>query len=773
MPQKPTYEELEQKVKELDKRLEEAEYKQLWGTYSQSPIPTLILTKEGKIVEYNGAMAKLTGYAHEEVPDIEVWMPKIYPEEEYRNKVIEISRKSRDREIDVKRDEFIITTKAGDRRHIAFSVFDVLHEWKLTDLQVVQGEDITKKVYMEEDLKRAHDELEQRVKERTAELVEANEQLKGEIEERKQAEETLRASEERYAKAEEIAQFGYYERNLSQNTGTWSKEAYRIFGENPDQYQPTWENFLSRVHPSDREPLKRAVEESMSRSKAFDTEYRIIRPDGSERLIHSVAEVSFDERGQPTGLIGTIFDITDRKQAEEALRESEATARALINSPTDAIALIDTSGILLDINETMARGLGRSVNELIGLFGWDLIPPGLSQSRKAFADKVIQSGKPIRFEDERQGICYDNVFYPVFDAQGDVAKIAVIARDITERKQAEEALKRREEMLSAIIDQSPIPTAIGGSDGSIMSFNEALVELIGYRRDEITDITDWANKLYPDKEYRDFVWNNIQQALRGEKQESTEFTITCKDRSIKTVDFHTSFFKDGLIIQMVDITERKQAEEKIKASLKENEVLLSEIHHRVKNNMQIISSLLKLQAFSLGDERVTDALMECRGRVQTMAFIHETLYGSDTLVFIDFKTYISKLASQIFQTYKTSVDRVKLKVDADDIKLGLERATPLGLIVNELLSNSLKYAFPENRSGEIVIRIRAVEQDSIEFVFSDNGIGIPEALDWRNTDSLGLQLVIILAEDQLDGTVSMDRRKGTHFIVRFRHEENQ
>ena len=170
MPQKPTYEELEQKVKELDKRLEEAEYKQLWGTYSQSPIPTLILTKEGKIVEYNGAMAKLTGYAHEEVPDIDVWMPKIYPEEEYRNKVIEISRKSRDREIDVKRDEFIITTKAGDRRHIAFSVFDVLHEWKLTDLQVVQGEDITKKVYMEEDLKRAHDKLEQRVKERTAEL---------------------------------------------------------------------------------------------------------------------------------------------------------------------------------------------------------------------------------------------------------------------------------------------------------------------------------------------------------------------------------------------------------------------------------------------------------------------------------------------------------------------------------------------------------------------------------------------------------------------------
>jgi two-component sensor histidine kinase len=218
---------------------------------------------------------------------------------------------------------------------------------------------------------------------------------------------------------------------------------------------------------------------------------------------------------------------------------------------------------------------------------------------------------------------------------------------------------------------------------------------------------------------------------------------------------------------------RKQVEEKIKASLKEKEVLLSEIHHRVKNNMQIISSLLKLQASSIGDERVTDVLRECRGRVQTMAFVHETLYSSDTLAFIDFKTYISKVANQIFQSYVTGKGRVKLEVDAEDIKLGIEQATPLGLITNELVTNSLKYAFPENRSGEIIVRIGAVEQDSIEFVFSDNGIGIPEGLDWRNTDSLGLRLVILLAENQLDGTVSLDRGKGTHFTVRFRHEENQ
>jgi len=241
------------------------------------------------------------------------------------------------------------------------------------------------------------------------------------------------------------------------------------------------------------------------------------------------------------------------------------------------------------------------------------------------------------------------------------------------------------------------------------------------------------------------------------------------DQFSKTINFKG---KIADLITIIDITERKQAEEQIKASLEEKEILLHEIHHRIKNNMQVISSLLWLQASSDGDEHIKNALNECLGRVQTMAFVHETLYGSDSLAVIDFKAYISKLANQIFRSYGTSNDRVKLEVDAENMKLGIEKATPLGLIANELVTNSLKYAFPESRSGEIVIRIRSVEQDITEFVFSDNGVGIPEGLDWRNTKSLGLRLVIILA-NQLDGTVSLDRRKGTHFTVRFRHEENQ
>ena len=154
-----------------------------------------------------------------------------------------------------------------------------------------------------------------------------------------------------------------------------------------------------------------------------------------------------------------------------------------------------------------------------------------------------------------------------------------LEKEVAERKRIEEVLRESEEKVSTIVQKSPIPTAVGGSDGSIISFNEALEKLVGYKRSEIRDVEDWAGKLYPDKKYRDLVERNISQALVGKKQECTEFIIRCKDSTEKTVDFHTSFFKSGLIIQMVDITEKKKAEEALRESerkLSEQNIMLQE-----------------------------------------------------------------------------------------------------------------------------------------------------------------------------------------------------
>lgn len=214
--------------------------------------------------------------------------------------------------------------------------------------------------------------------------------------------------------------------------------------------------------------------------------------------------------------------------------------------------------------------------------------------------------------------------------------------------------------------------------------------------------------------------------------------------------------------------ERKRSEDQIKAALKEKEVLLKEIHHRVKNNLQVISSLLKLQSRSINDERTLEMFKESENRVRSMALIHEKLYRSRDLANIDFRGYTQDLVADLFQSYGAKAGKISLKKDIEDISLGVETAIPCGLIINELISNALRHAFPEGREGEIDITFRSSDEDKIELIISDNGIGIPTNFDIRNTKSLGLHLVNILAEDQLKGEIELDRTEGTKFLIKFR-----
>ncbi|MFH0905016.1 MAG: histidine kinase dimerization/phosphoacceptor domain -containing protein [Methanobacteriota archaeon] len=219
---------------------------------------------------------------------------------------------------------------------------------------------------------------------------------------------------------------------------------------------------------------------------------------------------------------------------------------------------------------------------------------------------------------------------------------------------------------------------------------------------------------------------------------------------------------------ITDITERKHAEEQLKESLKEKEILLREIHHRVKNNMQVISSLLMLQEELSEDEKVIEMLKDSQNRITSMALIHEKLYRSENLSKIDLKEYIDDLVSGLFQSYGISEDKVALNINAENVLLEIDSAIPCGLIINELVSNSLKHAFPEDEIGEINIFIRSTDEDMFEFLIGDNGVGIPKDLDFRKTESLGLRIVNILVENQLHGEITLNRAKGTEFKIKFR-----
>ncbi len=203
---------------------------------------------------------------------------------------------------------------------------------------------------------------------------------------------------------------------------------------------------------------------------------------------------------------------------------------------------------------------------------------------------------------------------------------------------------------------------------------------------------------------------------------------------------------------------------RIKAE-KEKETLLYEIHHRVKNNMTVISSLLKLQADKVDNDEAKAALMDSQNRIQSMSAIHKTLYQSGNLSAVDMKTYLSSLAGAVAQSYSIG-KKVNLLVESKNVLIGAKQASPVGLIVNELITNSLKYAFPENQEGEIKISLQEIE-DQIELEYIDNGIGIPEDFDWKNSKSLGLKLVRTLVENQLDGSIDLDTTKGPKFTIKF------
>jgi two-component sensor histidine kinase len=218
-----------------------------------------------------------------------------------------------------------------------------------------------------------------------------------------------------------------------------------------------------------------------------------------------------------------------------------------------------------------------------------------------------------------------------------------------------------------------------------------------------------------------------------------------------------------------EIVERQKAQEETKASLMEKELLLREIHHRVKNNMQIVSSLIRLQLHSIVNEKGKEILKETQNRIQAMSLIHETLYRPGNVSEILLRNYIKELAMNLFDSFGVDPERVQLQTDMEDIAIDIDTATPCGLIINELITNSLKYAFPEERAGVVSITLsKDWVTKELKLIIKDNGIGLPPDFDIKKAKSLGLILAVNLAEQQLKGKCVVNRENGTEFVIIFK-----
>ena len=353
--------------------------------------------------------------------------------------------------------------------------------------------------------------------------------------------------------------------------------------------------------------------------------------------------------------------------------------------------------------------------------------------------------------------------------------------DITERKKIEEALKLNQIRLANTMDLAHLANWELDLSTNMVIFNDRFYSMLGTTAENEgsyqMSAEDYARK-YVHPEDTQFVAEGIKESLNATESvfgTEVEHRIIRKDGKIRYINVHIRVIQPNknqsayVYGSVQDITNRKITEKKLKESIKEKEMLLKEIHHRVKNNLMIISSLLNLQSRYIKDEASKDIFKESQNRARSMALIHERLYQATDLKRIDFGDYIRTLSNELFRIYAGGFGLIELKINVEDIFLDINTAIPLGLIVNELITNSLTHAFPEGKRGKINVNFHP-KDDHYEFTVNDNGIGFPKDIDFQNTDSLGLQIINSLT-DQIDGKIKLDRTTGTEFKITFKDSE--
>jgi len=481
-----------------------------------------------------------------------------------------------------------------------------------------------------------------------------------------------------------------------------------------------------------------------------------------------------DEKNVLTFIAEQVAMAIERKQATQALSQSEKQIRALIEAIPDSIYFKDTNGRNIIVNKAYEKLVGKERRDMIGKTDKEILPPALAEECRRSDKKVLQTGKIYQGEErllhpDGEMTFFETTKSPILDENGAIVGLVGVSRDITERKKTEEALEESEERHRDLVEKAGIAILIDDRKGNFKYVNKRYAELFGYSEKEF-ESQSIHSVVHPDDV--DMVMSYHNSRVQGKKAPSRyEFKGVRKDGSFIRLEVDAKAIKKGKKIvgtrsYIWDITARKMAEERIKASLQEKEVLLREIHHRVKNNLQIISSLLNLQSRHIKDEPSLDMFKESRHRVRSMALVHEKLYRSKDMAKVDFCEYIQSLSSHLFMSYGVNSDSIKLGVDAKDVYLDINTSIPCGLIINELVSNSLKHAFPGIKKGKIQIVLQPENKNKFKLVVSDDGVGLPKNIDVSKTESLGLQLVTMLVE-QLRGSLAIDRSNGTSFEIVF------
>ncbi|MBW4617910.1 MAG: PAS domain S-box protein [Cyanosarcina radialis HA8281-LM2] len=499
------------------------------------------------------------------------------------------------------------------------------------------------------------------------------------------------------------------------------------------------------------------------------------------RLLHTKKLPILDRDGKPLYLLGISEDITewqiaqrDRLQAEAALRESEERFRQLTENINAVFWMTNLErNQIIYLSPACEQICGYTLADLYtSTTRWlDFIhPEDRDRVRKAFFNQL-----PGHYDEEYRIIRPDGEIrwirdraFPVYNKAGEIYRIAGLAEDITEqqaalreRQQAENALRQSEGQNRAILEAMPDLMLRVKKDGTCLDMRFPKSSGGG---DFVAIDRHLSEVLSPELLQRQLRY--IELALTTGELQVYEHQLVKRGQNTYEELRISASGPDEVLIVVRDITDRKLADAQIQASLQEKEVLLKEIHHRVKNNLYIISSLLDWQADTTEDRGMLDVFTEIQNRIQTMVLIHEQLYQSKDLGQVDFGEYIGRLVENLCFSYSQLDSYIQPHLEVASVLLNLETAIPCGLLINELVTNSLKHAFPKGRSGEIYIQFHQDKDELLHLRVQDNGIGIPDRINWQNSPSLGLKLVRILAQ-QLRAKIECDRTNGTSFSLTF------
>ncbi len=525
---------------------------------------------------------------------------------------------------------------------------------------------------------------------------------------------------------------------------------------------------VRRLHPEDRAGFASANQEASAKVTPFAWEGRML-VGGEARWVHFESLPRQLEKGDILWT-GILYDITENKLAAEALRESEKTYRSLFDNALNSIVharMIFAEGVPVDleylaVNPAFAKVtgitdevVGRRINEVIAGYGED------NPESLAMFGRVAQSGEPARWEHYLAALDRWFSFAIYSPAPGEVV---IVTDNISERKRAELALRQSEVRFRQLFAVVPVPLCFVTREGVIVDVNERFTETFGYSREELPDLNAWWRLAYPDPSYRLWVLTSWEAAVRRAAVEKSdiepmEYRVTCKDGEVRTMLTSGITIGEDFLATFFDITVRQRIEQELRDSLAEKVVLLKEIHHRVKNNLQIVVSLLSLQADRMANPEAAAVLHDTQNRVRSMALLHESLYRSDNLARINLPAYIKDLCAQLLRAYGQTAARVRVEEQIAAIDLSMEQAVPCGLIVNELVSNALKHGFPDGRSGSIRVELGPDESRQLVLRVSDNGVGLGPGIDVAGTATLGLQLVRNLA-GQLGGRLAVEGPPG-------------